>query len=84
MKQIRGISKSSKDGSVKPCRVGAKSIIKTLAAGGWSLAENESGKAVRIKYTAPDPSPEKRLQALKRLEGIWANKDTSFFDKKHA
>mgnify|MGYP000858033506 CR=1 FL=1 len=30
------------------------------------------------------PSNKEKLHALKNLEGIWANKDTSFFDKRDA
>jgi len=32
-------------------------------------------------YKHPDPEVQKKLDALKTLEGIWANKDTSFFDR---
>jgi len=33
-------------------------------------------------YKSDDPDLQKKLDAIKSLEGMWANKDTSFFDKK--
>lgn len=32
-------------------------------------------------YKSDNPVVQKKLNALKSLEGIWADKDTSFFDR---
>lgn len=39
---------------------------------------------VRSHVSAKSVLFDSKLRTLKRLEGIWADKDTSFFDKKDA
>jgi len=81
---IVGTSRSAKDGSIKAHVISAKSVDSKSVAGSCLSTKDKTSKATCGSCLAADPSRERRLHALKNLEGMWANKDTSFFDKKHA